>query len=87
MSGVAASPQSDLYAVDVLLRECLGERSPRLATLIDERTQQDSARRPASAVDALAILDETATGETQPLRLPLLLRRGVRASVGGLRAA
>jgi serine/threonine protein kinase len=54
LEGKPASERSDLYACGVLLRECLGPRSPgRLADLADRLAAPDPAARPHSATAAL----------------------------------
>jgi serine/threonine protein kinase len=55
--GYAATPRSDLYSCGVLLRECApGSAPPGLAEVIEELTQAEPERRPASAGAALARL-------------------------------
>jgi serine/threonine protein kinase len=54
LEGKPANERSDLYACGVLLRECLGARSPRpLAHLADRLAAPDPAARPHSATAAL----------------------------------
>ena len=67
-AGGPATARSDLYACGVLLRECLADRSGRLDELIARLTAEDPARRPPSATEALALVDETpATAPTAVL--------------------
>ncbi|HET8952165.1 MAG TPA: serine/threonine-protein kinase, partial [Solirubrobacteraceae bacterium] len=60
--GGLATERSDLYAAGGVLREVAGEDpAPVLAALVDALTEEDPARRPSSADDALAMLDEQET--------------------------
>jgi eukaryotic-like serine/threonine-protein kinase len=60
--GEPATERSDLYAAGGVIREVAGEDpEPALAALLDALTEQEPERRPASAEDALASLDEEAT--------------------------
>jgi len=68
--GRPATPQSDLYSLGVLLTEVIaGDKSPRLASLIDRLMAADPSQRPASAAQALSALDPTtdSTTATRPL--------------------
>jgi hypothetical protein len=56
--GEPATERSDLYSAGAVLREVAGEA---LGPLIGALTDPDPQRRPASAADALAALDEGAT--------------------------
>jgi hypothetical protein len=58
-SGAPATPQSDLYALGVLLGELGGDQPEPLARLLPRLTATDPADRPRSAVEALAELDPT----------------------------
>jgi serine/threonine protein kinase len=61
-AGAPATERSDLYSAGGVLQEAAGEAAPApLAELIAALTQEDPERRPASAEDALARLDEQAT--------------------------
>ena len=61
-AGEPAGERSDLYAAGGVLREVAGEAAPApLGELIDALTEEEPERRPASAQDALARLDEQAT--------------------------
>ena len=61
-AGEPATERSDLYAAGGVLREIAGEDPPpRLRELLDALTDDDPERRPPSADDALAHLDEGAT--------------------------
>ena len=69
-SGRPATPQSDLYALGVLLSEVAsGDKPPGLARLIDRLIAADPAQRPPSAAQALSALDAApgATTATRPL--------------------
>jgi hypothetical protein len=58
LAGNPATERSDLYACGVVLGECLGPAaSPELVALADRLTADDPADRPASAKEALALLD------------------------------
>jgi hypothetical protein len=74
--GQPATPQSDLYSLGVLLSEVsAGDRSPKLARLIDWLMAADPSQRPSSAAQALSALDvapaaapaTAATAATRPL--------------------
>lgn len=57
--GERAGPTSDLYACGILLGEQLTEDHPdRFHRLVSRLTASDAKNRPASAADALALLDE-----------------------------
>jgi serine/threonine protein kinase len=67
-AGEPATPQSDLYALGVVLGELEGERPEPVARLLPRLTAHDPAQRPRSAADALAELDPTrALPPTDPL--------------------
>jgi serine/threonine protein kinase len=62
--GGVADARSDLFACGVLLRECLGPTPPpRLRRLVALLTYDEPAHRPASAREALALLDEEDAAE------------------------
>ena len=64
--GGPATERSDLYAAGGVIREVAGDDPPpRLRELVEALTADDPERRPSSADDALARLDESAM--TQPL--------------------
>ncbi len=64
--GGLATERSDLYAAGGVIREVAGDDPPpRLRELVEALTAGDPERRPSSADDALARLDESAV--TQPL--------------------
>jgi serine/threonine protein kinase len=68
LRGGQASERSDLYSCGVLLRDCLHGGGPwPLRALADRLTDERPARRPASAAEAIKLLDQT---RTQPRRLP-----------------
>jgi serine/threonine protein kinase len=58
-AGEPATARSDLYSCGVLLRECLADEAEKLSDLTARLTAEDPRQRPASAVEALALLDET----------------------------
>jgi serine/threonine protein kinase len=72
IAGERPSPQSDLYALGMLIRELAGERpAGDLQTLVGRLTAADPADRPASAGEALSILSQArATTETRPMPAP-----------------
>jgi serine/threonine-protein kinase len=57
MKGLPATERSDLYSCGVLLRLCLGDGDPGLASLVNWLTGADPGSRPKSAKQALAQLD------------------------------
>ena len=70
LAGEAASVQSDLYALGVLVRELVGETVDReLRAFVDRLTAPAAADRPASAGAALEILSPTTTA-VRPLPAP-----------------
>jgi len=61
-AGGPATERSDLYSAGGVLGEVAGDAPPReLAPLLDALRQEDPARRPASAEEALELLDPDAT--------------------------
>jgi serine/threonine protein kinase len=71
LAGKPATERSDLYALGVVLAECLaGSVAPQLEALIDRLTATDPQERPASATQALGLLEtyeQRATTATIPL--------------------
>ena len=71
LTGNPATERSDLYALGVVLRESLvGREVPQLEALIDRLTANDSHERPASATQALTLLEtyeQRATTATAPI--------------------
>jgi serine/threonine protein kinase len=66
--GQQANERSDLYALGVLLGECLRPgTSPRLGGLVKLLADEDPRRRPASATEALVILHGSPTTATRVL--------------------
>jgi serine/threonine protein kinase len=62
LRGSPASERSDLYACGILLRDCLSDgRSRHLRTLADQLTAEPPERRPASALETIALLDQLPT--------------------------
>jgi len=71
LAGQHATERSDLYALGVVLGEALaGREMPQLEALIDRLTASDPLERPASATQAMALLDayeDRATTATVPI--------------------
>jgi eukaryotic-like serine/threonine-protein kinase len=71
LAGSPATTRSDLYSLGVVLAECVGGRpAPRLEALIDRLTANDPEGRPASATQALGLLEtyeDRATTATVPV--------------------
>jgi eukaryotic-like serine/threonine-protein kinase len=68
LRGNPATVQSDLYSLGVVLSELDASReNPRLERLIECLTTADPARRPASAQDALRLLDDRPV--TEPTKI------------------
>jgi serine/threonine protein kinase len=71
LAGQSATERSDLYALGVLLGEALGDREdPQVEALVDRLTATDPLERPASATQALNLLDtyeDRATTATVPI--------------------
>ena len=61
LGGEPATPVSDLYALGMLMRDCLEPGEGALGTLAERLTAPDPADRPQSAAAALALLDEEPT--------------------------
>jgi serine/threonine protein kinase len=72
-AGQPATRQSDLYSLGVVLREAAADDA-RIIPLVDALTRERPDRRPASARDALAILDDDAK-PTRQLYAPGPARR------------
>jgi serine/threonine-protein kinase len=69
--GKPATPRSDLYSCGVLLGQCLENgRPPELGSLVGRLTRADPGERPASAGDALALLDTGAVPTEVAAPLP-----------------
>jgi serine/threonine protein kinase len=64
--GHPAGPRSDLYSLGVLLSEVAApDAPPSLTPLIERLTELDPARRPATAAEALSMLDGAAGSSTR----------------------
>jgi eukaryotic-like serine/threonine-protein kinase len=90
--GEPATVRSDLYSCGMVLREAIGDQpSAALAELVTRLVDQDPARRPESASQALATLatprraarSET-TAPTQPVAPERAITVGARAGQRGL---
>ena len=67
--GGPATARSDLYSAGCVIREVSGgDPPPRLAELLDALTTDDPERRPSSAEDALARLEQAAIPLPGPVR-------------------
>jgi eukaryotic-like serine/threonine-protein kinase len=79
MRGQRPDERSDLYACGVLLRDCLHDGGPNgLYRLADRLTAEDPRRRPASAREALELLDRSQTAPTAALAPATTFRTGLR---------
>ncbi len=67
LHGEAATPVSDLYALGMLLRDCLEPGDGALDAFADRLTAPDPGDRPQSAAAAIALLDADPTGVTAVL--------------------
>jgi serine/threonine protein kinase len=86
MEGLPATERSDLYSCGVVLQSCLGEEPPALRSLVNRLTSADPRRRPASARQALAQLEQEGNAGqpteafsptfVRPRRVPSPLRPG-----------
>jgi serine/threonine protein kinase len=56
MAGAPATQLSDLYSCGVVLRDCIGDGSATLRSLVESLSSSDPGARPASATEALARL-------------------------------
>ena len=87
--GGPATERSDLYSAGGVIREVAGDDPPaRLRELLDALTADDPERRPSSADDALARLDEPGDDAERARRRCAANRRGRRRrSTGEARGA
>ena len=69
MEGQPATERSDLYSCGIVLRSCMGDRSPQLHSLIDWMTEKEAHNRPGSAQQALAELDREAMAPESPTQV------------------
>jgi hypothetical protein len=71
LAGNQATERSDLYALGVVLQEALaGREAPQIEALIDRLTADDPLERPASAAQAMSLLEtygRRATTATVPI--------------------
>ncbi len=78
MRGQPATPRSDLYSLGVLIGQCLtAEPAPQVPALVAALTAEQPELRPASADDALTILDRPPVEPTRLLharRVPTMPR-------------
>jgi serine/threonine protein kinase len=63
LAGEPATPVSDLYALGMLMRDCLEPGEGPLNALADRLAAPEPADRPQSAAAALALLEEAPTAE------------------------
>ncbi len=71
MRGAPASRVSDLYSLGVLIQSCLPGTAPApLRELAEHLTATEPDRRPASAAEAIAILDRAQTTATRVMHGP-----------------
>ena len=66
LEGEPATPASDLYALGMLMRDCIKPGDGPLNALADRLTDRDPAERPPSAARALALLDDGPTAADPP---------------------
>jgi eukaryotic-like serine/threonine-protein kinase len=66
LEGEPATPGSDLYALGMLMRDCIEPGDGPLNALADRLTERDPAERPSSAAAALALLDDEPTVADPP---------------------
>lgn len=66
LEGEPATPASDLYALGMLMRDCIEPGDGPLNALADRLTERDPAERPSSAAAALALLEEDPTVADPP---------------------
>jgi serine/threonine protein kinase len=70
MRGDPASERSDLYSLGVLIEQCPGAHAtPQLRALVSGLTAAHPERRPASADQAMKILDSAPTEPTRVIKL------------------
>jgi len=90
MRGEPASERSDLYSLGVLIQQCLTESAAaRLRALVNELTAERPDRRPATAHEALTILDHAPTQTVPQIhvygrRKRIDVRRASTAALGAL---
>jgi hypothetical protein len=71
LAGNPATERSDLYSTGVLLGESLGPASsPELVALVDRLTADDPSERPASAEEAVAVLETAPSGAIPTAPMP-----------------
>jgi len=66
LAGEPATPASDLYALGMLMRDCIEPGDGPLNALADRLTERDPTQRPPSAAAALALLDDQPTVADPP---------------------
>ena len=79
LEGEPATAASDLYALGMLMRDCIDAEAGPLNAFIDRLTERDAAERPPSATAALALLEQDPTvadpNTTVTRRMPQMPRR------------
>ena len=89
LEGEPATPASDLYALGMLMRDCIKPGDGPLNALADRLTDRDPAERPPSAARALALLDDGPSAADPPTeatrRMPRMPRPSLRELPDGRR--
>ena len=81
LEGEPATPGSDLYALGMLMRDCIEPGDGALNALADRLTERDPAQRPSSAAAALALLDDEPTVADPPTEATRRIPRMPRATL------
>jgi serine/threonine protein kinase len=81
LHGESATPASDLYALGMVMRDCLEPGDGPLHALADRLAAPEPGDRPASAAAALALLDEAPTAADPPTEVTRKLPRVPRPTL------